>query len=277
MSFASSSTMLSRITLATTHHGLVQRRSFGVSPSTASHIGSKPVRIPSLVALSMCNPPRPRTARSSVPVGQPQLTVTGPLGKLSIDYASFVRLSFEPEAGGPSRVIGANLPKTPLVSPQAEPEEQPDVPSDSVTGPGTVNVTVEDEKMKKQRGTWGLSRALLANAVEGVQTGFSSVLTLVGVGYRASLEKDNTCLNLRVGYSHPVLIDLPTTKTFLGCELKSPTEIILKGIDKQELGLLGASIRKWRPPEPYSKISYWTSYISWDIQVQELAEDLTLY
>ncbi|KAG0146840.1 hypothetical protein CROQUDRAFT_43820 [Cronartium quercuum f. sp. fusiforme G11] len=229
-----------------------QARTFSSTCPRSSHIGSKPVPVPSSISLSMCNPARPRTSRSSAAFGQPQLTVTGPLGKLSIDLASFVRLTFEPTEGGKSRIIGADLPKTALISPNLSPSDAPPVPYDEVTGPGTINVTVEDERAKKQRGTWGLSRALLANAVSGVQTGFSSVLTLVGVGYRASLEKDNTCLNLRVGYSHPVLIDLPKTKTFLGCELPSPTEIVIKGIDKQELGLLGASIRKWRPPEPYN-------------------------
>ncbi|KAH9809002.1 ribosomal protein L6, alpha-beta domain-containing protein [Melampsora americana] len=252
MSFASTSKLWASLASTPIWNRSAPRRMLSSTCLRLSHIGSKPVPIPATISLSMCNPPRPRTSRSSVAVGQPQLTVTGPLGKLSLDVASFVRLSFEPSEGGETHVIGADLPKTPLVSPSVDPSELPQVPTDTVKGPGTINVEVEDERLKKQRGTWGMSRALLANAVNGVQTGFTSVLKLVGVGYRASLEKENTCLNLRVGYSHPVLIELPKTKTFLGCELSNPTEIIIKGIDKQELGLLGASIRKWRPPEPYN-------------------------
>ncbi|MBW0498846.1 hypothetical protein O181_038561 [Austropuccinia psidii MF-1] len=242
----------------------VRTRWFSQTLARTSHIGSKPIAVPPDVSISFCHPIRPRTHLSTTPKSDPQVTVSGRLGKLSIDILSCVTLSFE----GPAtkRVLGRDLPPTLLISPaQYAAETLPEVPKDTVTGAGILKVTVEDPTVKRQKGVWGLTRALLANAVEGVTQGFTSSLELVGVGYRASLEpippnpgetpdqaSNRQRLNLRVGYSHPVLINLPDTDTFLNCQVPSPNQILLKGIDKQELGLLGAGIRKWRPPEPYN-------------------------
>ncbi|POW23052.1 hypothetical protein PSHT_00543 [Puccinia striiformis] len=239
-------------------------RQFSVTSSRASHIGSKPIEIPSEVTLSFSYPVRPRTSTSSIPHGYPQVSVRGKLGKLDLDVLPFVTFTFESPTT--SRILGADLEPTPLTSPGKFVVEAPAaVPQDVISGPGILKVTVEDGAVKKQRGIWGLSRALMANAVLGVTEAFTSSLELVGVGYRASLEDippepnapDDSSpkrqrLNLRVGYSHPVLINLPDSDTFLSCEVPSPNRILLKGIDKQELGLLGAGIRKWRPPEPYN-------------------------
>ena len=96
------------------------------------------------------------------------------------------------------------------------------------------------------RALHGLTRSLVANMVEGVTSGFEKRLEIQGVGYRASLR--GTDLELNVGYSHPVVIDAPAGITF---EVPTQTEILVKGIDKQQVGEIAAEIRDVRPPEPY--------------------------
>ena len=96
------------------------------------------------------------------------------------------------------------------------------------------------------RALHGLTRSLIANMVEGVTNGFQKRLEIQGVGYRASLR--GTTLELAVGLSHPVTIDPPAGITF---EVPTPTEVIVKGIDKQQVGEIAAQVRKMRPPEPY--------------------------
>ena len=96
------------------------------------------------------------------------------------------------------------------------------------------------------RALHGLTRSLVANMVEGVTSGFEKRLEIQGVGYRASLR--GTALELNVGYSHPVVIDAPAGITF---EVPVQTEIIVKGIDKQQVGEIAAEVRDVRPPEPY--------------------------
>jgi large subunit ribosomal protein L6 len=96
------------------------------------------------------------------------------------------------------------------------------------------------------RALHGLTRSLIANMVEGVTEGFEKRLEIQGVGYRAALKGKN--LELALGYSHPVAIEAPEGIDF---EVPQPTEIIVKGIDKQLVGQVAADIRKRRPPEPY--------------------------
>ena len=96
------------------------------------------------------------------------------------------------------------------------------------------------------RALHGLTRSLIANMVEGVTKGFEKKLEIQGVGYRAALK--GTDLELSVGYSHTVTIKPRTGITF---EVPTPTEIFVKGTDKQMVGQTAAEIRKVRPPEPY--------------------------
>ena len=96
------------------------------------------------------------------------------------------------------------------------------------------------------RALHGLTRSLVANMVEGVTNGFEKRLEIQGVGYRAALR--GTALELNVGYSHPVVIDAPAGITF---EVPVQTEIVVKGIDKQQVGEIAAEIRDVRKPEPY--------------------------
>lgn len=92
----------------------------------------------------------------------------------------------------------------------------------------------------------GTLRALVANMVSGVSKGFERKLTLVGVGYRAQAQGDK--LNLTLGFSHPVVHAMPK-----GVKVETPTqtEILIKGIDKQQIGQVAAEVRAYRPPEPY--------------------------
>jgi large subunit ribosomal protein L6 len=98
----------------------------------------------------------------------------------------------------------------------------------------------------EHRALHGLTRSLIANMVEGVTDGFEKRLEIQGVGYRAALKGKK--LELALGFSHPVAIDAPEGIDF---EVPQPTEIIIKGIDKQLVGQVAADIRKRRPPEPY--------------------------
>lgn len=92
----------------------------------------------------------------------------------------------------------------------------------------------------------GTTRALLANMVQGVSEGFVRKLELVGVGYRAQAQGNK--LNLTLGFSHPVVYDVPEG---VSVETPSQTEVVIAGSDKQKVGQVAAEIRHFRPPEPY--------------------------
>ena len=106
------------------------------------------------------------------------------------------------------------------------------------------DVLVNDEK--ETRALHGLSRALIANMVQGVTQGFEKALEIVGVGYRA--QKSGNKVVLAIGYSHPVEVLEDGGITF---EVPTPNTIIVKGISKQQVGQIAADIRSIRPPEPY--------------------------
>lgn len=107
----------------------------------------------------------------------------------------------------------------------------------------TVKRPNDTKEMKMLHGT---TRALLANMVEGVSTGFSKALEMIGVGYRAQLQGKKLVLN--VGYSHPVEF---TPEEGITVEVPSNTSVIIKGANKERVGELAANIRGVRPPEPY--------------------------
>jgi large subunit ribosomal protein L6 len=98
----------------------------------------------------------------------------------------------------------------------------------------------------EDRALHGLTRSLIANMVEGVTKGFEKRLEIQGVGYRAALR--GSALELNVGYSHAVVIEPPAGISF---EVPAPTQIAVKGVDKQQVGEIAAQVRKVRPPEPY--------------------------
>jgi large subunit ribosomal protein L6 len=110
---------------------------------------------------------------------------------------------------------------------------------------GTLTVTRPTDR-GTDRALHGLTRSLIANMVEGVTDGFEKRLEIQGVGYRAKLS--GKALELSVGYSHPVTISAPDGIEF---EVPQPTQVIIRGIDKQLVGETAARIRRTRPPEPY--------------------------
>ena len=110
---------------------------------------------------------------------------------------------------------------------------------------GTLLVTRPTDR-GPHRALHGLSRTLVANMVEGVSNGFERQLEIVGVGYRAQLK--GTTLEMAVGYSHPVTIEPPEGIAF---DVPAPTQVTVRGIDKQAVGQIAAEIRQVRPPEPY--------------------------
>jgi large subunit ribosomal protein L6 len=110
---------------------------------------------------------------------------------------------------------------------------------------GTLTV-VRPTDRGPDRALHGLTRSLIANMVEGVTAGFERRLEIQGVGYRARLQGKS--LELSVGYSHVVSIAAPEGVEF---EVPQPTQVIVRGIDKQQVGEIAARIRRVRPPEPY--------------------------
>jgi large subunit ribosomal protein L6 len=110
---------------------------------------------------------------------------------------------------------------------------------------GTILVTRPTER-GEDRALHGLTRSLIANMVEGVTQGFEKRLEIQGVGYRAAMS--GTDLELQVGYSHPVKVK---PREGISFEVPVPTQVVVRGIDKQVVGQTAAEIRKVRPPEPY--------------------------
>ena len=146
----------------------------------------------------------------------------------------------------------------------------------SVKGPkGTLTLTMRDEisyvveearilvrpanDTKAARAFWGMQRTMVDNLVTGVTQGYTKVLEITGVGYRANAQGPRK-LKLQLGYSHDVDFDVPE-----GVEVKTPdnTTIEISGIDKQKVGQVAAEIRRWRKPEPYKGkgIKYRGEYI----------------
>jgi large subunit ribosomal protein L6 len=111
---------------------------------------------------------------------------------------------------------------------------------------------------KQARAFWGMQRTLVQNLVTGVSEGFTKVLEITGVGYRATAQGKS--LKLQLGYSHDVNVDVPE-----GIEIKTPdnTTVEVSGIDRQKVGQVAAEIRRWRKPEPYKGkgIKYRGEYI----------------
>ena len=116
----------------------------------------------------------------------------------------------------------------------------------TITQEGNEIIVTRPDDSRTCRARHGLTRALLHNMVVGVSEGFSKKLELQGVGYRVALKGKN--LELSLGFSHPVILDAPETISF---ETPNANTIVVKGIDKQQVGNLAADIRAIRKPEPY--------------------------
>lgn len=229
-----------------------------------SHIGAAALFVPPSTTLTtlpfapVANPSRRQPA--ALQKAQ-SIQVQGPLGTVLVPLAEYVQLKWDERP----KELAASEPRKLVLS-------------------------VVDETIKAQRSTWGLTRALLSNAIEGVEEGHTLVLRLVGVGYRAVVEADpfprpdkfdvaltsaptnfttseqhryyvervadeakkqgaeKKRLALRLGYSHPIYLPIPRGIT---CTTPAPTRIVVKGTDKERVGLFASQIRRWRKPEPY--------------------------
>jgi large subunit ribosomal protein L6 len=154
------------------------------------------------------------------------------IGKQPIELPSGVNVAISPgrvQVNGPLGELSQNVPLRMQI-------EQDD---------GTLVVKRPTER-GDDRALHGLTRSLVANMVEGVTKGFEKRLELQGVGYRVSLRGSD--LELNVGFSHPVVIKPPQGISF---EVPDATTVLVKGIDKQQVGEIAAQVRKVRPPEPY--------------------------
>ncbi|MFW2349926.1 50S ribosomal protein L6 [Qipengyuania sp.] len=122
---------------------------------------------------------------------------------------------------------------------------------------GAISVKPANDT-RAARNHWGMQRTLVSNLVEGVTEGYTKVLEIKGVGYRAQAQGKK--LKLQLGYSHDVDLDVPE-----GLEVKTPdqTTVEISGIDKQKVGQFAAEVRRWRKPEPYKGkgIAYRGEYI----------------
>jgi large subunit ribosomal protein L6 len=154
------------------------------------------------------------------------------IGKQPIELPSGVNVAISPgrvQVNGPLGELSQNVPARMQI-------DQED---------GTLVVKRPTER-GDDRALHGLTRSLVANMVEGVTKGFEKRLELQGVGYRASLR--GTDLELNVGFSHPGVVKPPQGISF---EVPDATSVLVKGIDKQQVGEIAAQVRKVRPPEPY--------------------------
>jgi large subunit ribosomal protein L6 len=154
------------------------------------------------------------------------------IGKRPIEVPSGVNVTIEPgrvSVSGPLGSLQQVVPQRMNIAHEGD----------------TVLVTRPTER-GEDRALHGLTRTLVANMVEGVTKGFEKKLEIQGVGYRAALKGND--LELSVGYSHTVIIK---PRTGISFEVPVPTQVVVKGTDKQQVGQTAAEIRKVRPPEPY--------------------------
>jgi large subunit ribosomal protein L6 len=110
---------------------------------------------------------------------------------------------------------------------------------------GGIEIAMREDS-KEARAMWGMSRTMVANLVAGVTEGFTKKLEITGVGYRAAVQGSN--LQLQLGYSHDIAFAIPQG---IQVVCPKPTEIVITGIEKQQVGQVAAEIRRFRPPEPY--------------------------
>jgi large subunit ribosomal protein L6 len=154
------------------------------------------------------------------------------VGKMPIAVPQGVDVKISPEAVTVKGALGSlSLPITSLVTVSQDGTSLKVAPANDSAAADAMSGTV---------------RAQLANTVNGVSKGFEKKLTLVGVGFRAQAQGQK--LNLQIGFSHPVVKDMPAG---IKVETPSQTEILIKGSDRQVVGQIAAEVRAFRPPEPY--------------------------
>ncbi|KAI8366408.1 50S ribosomal protein L6 [Choanephora cucurbitarum] len=198
---------------------LITVRRFHQATPVLSHIGRQPIAFSRDIKIQHDLTPitEPRIPSE---LDNTMLTVSGPLGELKLPIKPFVKIGITPAVEG-------------------------DLSAENI-----LQVSIEDDQVKKQRAMWGTTRALINNAIVGVSDGYKVHLRLVGVGYRGALENNNRVLSLKLGYSHPIQMELPEG---VSCTIPAPNRIILQGINLQHVTEFAAKVQRWRMPEPYNQ------------------------
>ncbi|KAK0617265.1 ribosomal protein L6, alpha-beta domain-containing protein [Immersiella caudata] len=196
-----------------------QTRQFSATASSQSKLGRTPISIPPGVELTIGEPKVKKDSTTWMKIAKRTVSVAGPLGKLDLEIPPFMKIDYD----GASR---------------------------------QVMLSVEDQEIKKQKEMWGTKWSYLNRYVRGVSEGHTTVLRLVGIGYRAAVEErpreeqypGQQFVVLKLGFSHPVVMPVPE-----GIKASAPqvTRILLEGIDKEVMHEFAAKIRRWRVPEPY--------------------------
>ncbi|KXS94262.1 hypothetical protein AC579_1582 [Pseudocercospora musae] len=200
----------------------LQSSRFSTSPRCASKIGRSPLTLPPEVKFTVTEAPQPSgTFRVSRNARGATVDIEGPRGKMSMSIPPYMQIL-----------------------------------SDNETRTHTLQIA--DTEDKKQKEMWGTVRAYLQNHILGVSEGHAAILRLVGVGYRATVEKDaltkqpeypgQEFVSLKVGYSHPIELGVPQG---VKASVPQPTRILLEGCEKEVVMQFAAEIRAWRRPEPY--------------------------
>ncbi|GAB7349380.1 hypothetical protein MBLNU459_g8505t1 [Dothideomycetes sp. NU459] len=204
-------------------HPSQQRTStFSTSASCHSKIGSAPLSLPPDVSFRILQAPQQKVgARISRTQPGSTVEIEGPLGKMSLSIPAYMNIQ-----------------------------------TDEAKRAHTLSIL--DQEDRKQREMWGTVRAYLQNHILGVSEGHTAILRLVGVGYRATVEKSAVTkspeypgqefVSLKVGYSHPIELGVPRG---VKASTPQPTRILLQGCEKEVVMQFAAEIRQWRKPEPY--------------------------
>ncbi|KAL4922443.1 ribosomal protein L6, alpha-beta domain-containing protein [Aspergillus aurantiobrunneus] len=194
---------------------------FSTTPRAQSRVGGSPVSIPPEVALKFIELPQTQGRGGAKDQPKTAIEISGPLGQLTLNIPSFLKIEHDETSR-------------------------------------KAALSVEDASVAHQRAMWGTTRAHLQNTILGVSEGHVCILSLVGVGYRASIEPTATTvqaefpgqqfISLKAGYSHPIELPIPQG---VQASTPQPTRILLQGSDKQVVTQFAAEIREWRKPEPY--------------------------
>ncbi|KAL4885660.1 ribosomal protein L6, alpha-beta domain-containing protein [Aspergillus karnatakaensis] len=198
-----------------------QTQLFSTTPRAQSRVGGAAISVPPEVSLKFIDLPQTEARGQAKDQPKVAIEIAGPLGQLTLTIPSFVNVAHDAE-----------------------------------TQKATLSVV--DSTIAHQRAMWGTMRAHLQNSILGVSEGHICILSLVGVGYRATIESTATTaepefpgqqfVSLKVGYSHPIELPIPKGVT---ASTPQPTRIMLSGSEKQVVTQFAAEIREWRKPEPY--------------------------
>ncbi|RYO92038.1 hypothetical protein DL766_003684 [Monosporascus sp. MC13-8B] len=214
-----SSTTATACSSSSTHSSAATRRQFSNTANRPSKLGRTPISIPPGVEILIGEPRVKKDPTTYLRIPKRTVTVQGPLGKLDLEIPPYLKIDHDAEA---RRAV----------------------------------LTIENGEEKQQNEMWGTTWAYLQRHIMGVSEGHTTILRLVGVGYRASVEDrprkaeypGQKFVCLKLGFTHPVEEPVPRG---MKASTPQPTRILLEGINREEVMSFAARIRRWRRPEPY--------------------------